>query len=320
MNQLPPNAFPVRGHDPAAWSSWHLHLSSYAQSVYDRVVRDVIRPTVADNPDCAWFFLRYLRGGPHLRLRFHRLPSAAIAVTEERLRERLATAGVLRGDEEMVSEAAHRRQTTLQARTDTVGVAPEASGGPLPAGVYRTAYVPEYTRYGGYRLMSLSERLFTVSSALVLDYLRRTRDRQERMAMALRASACAALTLADRDEAAALFVRDSAVWRRWLVSYGHQEAEVQRWAHAARSAALAEPQARALLAAPHSGPLTSWHAACSESVAAWRQVPDVAAVRVLSSHLHMLYNRLGLGPVDEMRVHSALAACFQEVSVRGTHP
>ena len=55
---------------PRRWSAWHLHLATTARGAHDRVLTDVIGPTVrALPPGTEWFFIRYWQSGPHLRLR-----------------------------------------------------------------------------------------------------------------------------------------------------------------------------------------------------------------------------------------------------------
>ncbi|MEU7703623.1 lantibiotic dehydratase C-terminal domain-containing protein, partial [Streptomyces sp. NPDC039028] len=69
----PPPAAPA-----TAWTAWHLHLGTTARSAHDRVVTDVIGPTVRElAPGTPWFFIRYWQSGPHLRLRVGDLDEAA---------------------------------------------------------------------------------------------------------------------------------------------------------------------------------------------------------------------------------------------------
>ncbi|MFD7576694.1 lantibiotic dehydratase C-terminal domain-containing protein, partial [Streptomyces sp. NPDC059810] len=76
------------------WTAWHLHLGTTARSAHDRVVTDVIGPTIRElAPGTPWFFIRYWQSGPHLRLRVGDLDTAARARVEAALTERLAAAG-----------------------------------------------------------------------------------------------------------------------------------------------------------------------------------------------------------------------------------
>ena len=61
---------PTTQGDLMTWSSWHLHLATTARSAHDRVLTDVIGPTIGElAPGTPWFFIRYWQAGPHLRLR-----------------------------------------------------------------------------------------------------------------------------------------------------------------------------------------------------------------------------------------------------------
>uniref|UniRef100_UPI00278BC8A2 lantibiotic dehydratase C-terminal domain-containing protein n=1 Tax=Streptomyces venezuelae TaxID=54571 RepID=UPI00278BC8A2 len=88
MTPTPP-ATPRR----TAWTAWHLHLGTTARSAHDRVVTDVIGPTIRElDPGTPWFFIRYWQSGPHLRLRVGDLDEAARARVAAALTARLAVA------------------------------------------------------------------------------------------------------------------------------------------------------------------------------------------------------------------------------------
>ncbi|MFB8403600.1 lantibiotic dehydratase C-terminal domain-containing protein, partial [Streptomyces sp. NPDC055912] len=104
------------------WTAWHLHLGTTARSAHDRVVTDVIGPTIRElAPGTPWFFIRYWQSGPHLRLRVGDLDTAARARVEAALTERLAVAGAPAPGEEPLATAASRSGAEPLAAADENG-------------------------------------------------------------------------------------------------------------------------------------------------------------------------------------------------------
>ncbi len=291
-----------------AWTAWHLHLPSTAQSVHDRVLSQAIAPAIKQLPDLPWFFVRYWQAGPHLRLRIAGLEPERASATELRLREALTDATILRDGEEPLTDAAFGREAQRLASAGEAGSALPPGAPPLPAGVYEAVYEPEYERYGGEALMPLSESLFTLSSTLVLAFLSRPRGRRARALFALNGAGAAA-ALGGSPEADAFCAHGLASWRRWLLGYGYPADEVDRWTAAAGTGPGEAEQTRAVLASAEAGtgPLALWQRELTASLGIWRQTPDVQPGRILFSHLHMLHNRLGLGIADELLTYARLA-------------
>ncbi|WP_019547685.1 thiopeptide-type bacteriocin biosynthesis protein [Streptomyces sulphureus] len=283
------------------WSAWHLHLGSNARSLLDRVASEVVEPTVRTLDGAPWFFIRYWEGGPHLRFRVGDLGPAEFERAERLLHERLAAVGPPAPDEARVDAEAYRAEAELLARNEygSDRVVP-----PLrEPGVYREVYEPETERYGGPELMPRTERLFQLSSSLVLALLPHVSTPQARSALALRATVSAAAALGDGTEQAAFYAHSLAAWRSWASRLGRTEEELDEMCRIpARAVRPVDP-------AEH-GPFAAWHGALAELVDAVRATTATVPGQIVVSHVHMLHNRLGRNLFDELRTYAWLAHAF----------
>jgi thiopeptide-type bacteriocin biosynthesis protein len=284
-----------------AWQPWHLHLLSDARSLQDRVVTDVIAPVVGDLGGRPWFFIRYWQAGPHLRLRIGDLDEQSSASAEQSLRDRLAVAGRLTADEEPVTQAGYRAGAERFAAGER-GVVDDL----LPPGVHRARYEPEYDRYGGPGLMARTERLFQLSSELVIALLPQLSGPGTRAAAALRATLSAAAALGDATEQAVFYARGLARWRGLAAGYGLPGERIEllcRQAGAAGAGADVDP-------GDH-GSFGPWHSAIVRLARELRRDGRDHPGRIVSSHVHMFHNRLGLGPLEELRTYAWLDGAYR---------
>jgi hypothetical protein len=283
------------------WSAWHLHLASNAQSLLDRVVNDVVAPTVRSLDDAPWFFIRYWQGGPHVRLRVGDLSPAEFDRVEGLLQERLESTGQPAAGESPFGEDAYRTEARLLARSE---YGDDADVAALHApGVHRAVYEPETARYGGPQLMPRTERLFQLSSELVLALLPHVSTPQARSVLALRATVSAAAALGDEAEQAAFYANSLLAWRSWAAGFGCTQEQLDQLCRITRTAA------KPLDPAQH-GPFDAWHAALSELVGEIRTTTTTVPGQILVSHVHMLHNRLGRTLFDELRTYAWLADAF----------
>jgi thiopeptide-type bacteriocin biosynthesis protein len=305
-----PTTTPAGPAGGTVWSPWHLHLASDAGSLHDRVVNDVVGPTVGAVGDRPWFFIRYWQAGPHVRVRIGDLDEQSFEFVEESLRKRLEVAGKLAADEHPVTRAGYRggAERFAAGERGTDRVVHEL----LPPGVYRARYEPEYDRYGGAGLMPRTERLFQLSSELAVGMLPHLSSPGRRAALALRATMSAAAALGDATEPAAFYAHGLAAWRaraRDLGLPGEQVDLLGRQAGAAGAAGSGvDPTDHGVF-----GP---WHAAVAALVAEIRRTGGDHPGRIVSSHVHMFHNRLGLGVLEELRTYAWLAGSFPIGAVR----
>ncbi|MFJ8955014.1 thiopeptide-type bacteriocin biosynthesis protein [Streptomyces sp. NPDC102381] len=284
-----------------AWSAWHLHLASNAQSLLDRVVQHVIAPVVQTLDGAPWFFIRYWEAGPHLRLRIGDLSPAEHDRVEALLRELLATAGRPAEGEVVLKEEAYRAEAGLLARGEYGSDHPVVAL--RPPGVHRAVYEPETERYGGPTLMPAAERLFQRASELVLALLPHVSTPQTRSALALRATVSAAAALGDGAEQALFYAHSLTAWRAWAAGLGSTPAELDRLCH------IPEGTAKPVDPDQH-GPFGNWHAALTDLVREIRVTTEHVPGQIVVSHVHMLHNRLGRTLFDELRTYAWLERAF----------
>jgi thiopeptide-type bacteriocin biosynthesis protein len=296
--EMPPGAEPE-------WHAWHLHLSSPARSMHDRVILDVVEPVVAAVAPSGFFFMRYWQAGPHVRLRMRGLTHESARRAESMLTERLAAAVELQEDEEPLDLA----QFGLQAAS--LATAGE-QGNVLPvealhaAGVYRSAYEPELDRYGGAGLMPMTEQLFELSSRAVLDMLHQAPGLWTRADWAATAIAAAALALSGPEIRRAFCAHGVEFWRDYCANLGFPAKVIDQVIRSGeRNGDRLTKQSAVLFRRAERGPVEAWAHAIRRAVPAWREslpLPGgrATALSVLASHVHMVHNRLGLVPHEEM--------------------
>ncbi|MFJ1802576.1 thiopeptide-type bacteriocin biosynthesis protein [Streptomyces sp. NPDC088180] len=298
---------PGPGGAGTVWRTWHLHVPSGDRSVHDRVAVEALGPVLRTLPGRPWFFLRYWHGGPHVRLRVGDLTDDQAGEAERLLAGRLVDAGRLREGETAMDPADYARTA---ASLTTAGDRPshQEVTGMLEPGVHRFAYHPEYERYGGRELMPESERLFELSSRLVLAFLRREPSTGARALLALRATVCAARALGDDPaEEAAFYDHGLRAWRTWAAGYGYAERQLDELYRAARP--TDELRAKATGGAT-GGPLVPWQEALTGLSDRIRRETPLHPAQVTISHVHMLHNRLGLRTVEEYQTYARLARLF----------
>ncbi|MFI2608530.1 thiopeptide-type bacteriocin biosynthesis protein [Kitasatospora sp. NPDC018619] len=273
------HARPVTG-----WHSLHLALPLPAQET-DAFLTGDLAPLMDGLAGADWFFIRYGEGGPHLRIRFRDTGGATGALSEE------------------LTRRAARYTPPATPWTARHG---EVTGVP---------YAPETERYGGAALLPIAEELFTHSTRAALHALRTPGDRLP-LALDLAHTTAHALGL-DPLAASGWLRRHAASWR-WVTEFPalpgaavHSRVNAvfarQRRTLARRAAALRE----ALDAGTAAPWLADWSARVTDAAARMRAAaPGDSGERlawVWASQLHMLFNRLGVGP-DEERAVCRLAA------------
>ncbi|SDF79566.1 thiopeptide-type bacteriocin biosynthesis domain-containing protein [Lentzea fradiae] len=251
------------------WTGLHCRVN-WKRADVDTFVADSLAPLMAGRE---WFFLRYWETGPHLRVRVQGDPGD--------LRSELAD---------------------LVAAQDFATTADEP--GWLPHGdVREVEYVPETARYGGPAALPVAERLFCRSTEVAVAVLQAARTESGRLTAALQLTMTTAKALGlDLPQAAS-----------WLRTLGTGWRTVTEWAPAPTIGShLAAHQ---LLAQRGQDLADRWHRDPTGVLAHW--AGEVRAAReelgtwlphVWASQLHMLLNRLGIGPNEERLVCWTTAA------------
>lgn len=282
------------------WTSLHLHLATGATSAQDRVVTDVVVPTVAATGH-PWFFIRYWQRGPHVRLRVADLDEAGVSALTARLESLLAVHATPRADEPLLDAAAYLEDAARHASSETGENRRVASM--LPPGVHPARYDPEVERYGGAAVLAASEELFVRSSSLVAGLLPGLTTPAARRRAALVLTQVAAGVLGPVPDQAVFYEVGRRSWAAMGAAYG-----VDGPVLAAAATARTGPDAAAF--ASCRGPAAAWRDAVAELLDALSAAGVDLPGRVLASHVHMTHNRLGLGVLDELRTYAALARAF----------
>jgi thiopeptide-type bacteriocin biosynthesis protein len=302
------------------WRCLHVHVPSAAR--LDRLVAETL-PQLFSGPEAVlanypYFFVRYGEGGAHLRLR-------VMAPTEEIF----STARMLLS--RAVQNAAGNDYVADGASWSATIAEPGGAAFRQPGSVLECPYVPEVQRYGGPAALPASERLFCAASRIALHLVAATAQNR-----AARLSHAVALMLAT----GAVLYRDPVrvghffrgYYRGWedllspsngmrsaagydkdaIVALAHDltgrsgpprpgNTPVSRWS-SALDALLAELRRHAhngVLIHPHSGAVTTG-----------AEQAESAVAQIVASQMHMLNNRLGLPPAEEMAWSDACACAL----------
>ncbi|MEU1630983.1 lantibiotic dehydratase C-terminal domain-containing protein [Streptomyces sp. NPDC020096] len=325
------------------WHSWHLHLDSFSRDLADRALTTVVAPAVAAleqrEPDAPWFFVRYWQRGPHLRLRCR---TACPSSLEDVLHERFAQLPAPRPTARL-TQRSYRSAVARTAAVGELGV-PLDVGELRAPGVYRQAYRPEEHRYGGRRLMDVSEDVFHASSRAALALVRARADDRILLTDGLRTLATGIGALlppwsGPAPAAGPARPDDMAVLRTWLsralritegflpsAAEGGDEAGRARREQAALAGARLAARPRPLLAALYGNDsqLAELAAKFRTARTLWCDAEragctTVTADAILGSHLHMAANRLGLGGTRELHLMTALERALAELASAAPH-
>ncbi|MFE4974441.1 thiopeptide-type bacteriocin biosynthesis protein [Kitasatospora sp. NPDC056651] len=282
----------------ARWHSLHLALPLSAREA-DAFLTEDLAPLMDGLADGDWFFIRYGEGGPHLRIRYR------------------ARAGDRGGPGDRGGADALAADLTRLAARRTPPDGPWADG---HGTVTEVPYEPETERYGGPALLPIAEEVFTHSTRTAVGALRALGAApRDRLPLALDLAHTTAHALGLDELAASRWLRRHAASWRWVTEFrplpGAAVHSRVNTVFARQRDALAH-RARTLRTALDAGTaaprLADWAARVTEADAAMRAAApagtdDERLAWVWASQLHMLFNRLGVGP-DEERAVCRLAA------------
>ncbi|MHA6765689.1 lantibiotic dehydratase C-terminal domain-containing protein [Streptacidiphilus sp. PAMC 29251] len=308
------------------WRSWQLHVATFAPGALETVLTEAVGPLAdrlglleADGPP--WFFLRYWQGGPHLRLRLGGLTEAEAASVESELARRLRTLDAAVPGAQRIDQEGYRRAVRPLAAAGEAGN-PLPAGDLLAPGLHRTAYEPEYARYGGRQLIGRSEQLFHRSSQVALRVCLARAGVRHGLVSGLEATAAAlsVLSVQDGEPATAAQVRFLTVQRDLWLDWA-QPADAPAGAAAESRRQLVEDAAKQVSALSVLGPRlratlhggdpcwASWTDPLKSGLQTWTtELGPARAMGIFGSHVHMTANRLGVGAGREAHLAQLLLA------------
>jgi thiopeptide-type bacteriocin biosynthesis protein len=292
--------------------AWHsLHLFVAAERDLDAVALEVGSWMANQKVEGSWpwFFIRYTEGGPHLRVR-------AAAGDHD------AWSSLKRHMTDVCTKLALGREPDQWARAMTF---PTRRGDVYaPGQAIDVAYQPEIIRYGGDEALTVHENLFSMSSSIALEVVRRTEHNSgERIGAAMRLTLDTLAGLLGLDVDPRQFMSEYAEsWREtWpdnietptTVGFDLEASYLKRASRADRElpktlsgkwiAALREARSslddlahRGAMISPMSGERAEGNYAVRAAIAS-----------MTHSQIHMLNNRLGLWPNIEIAMAEGLA-------------
>lgn len=290
----------------ARWLAFHFHYHERQ----DRLLEELLRPLVAALAERgeidSFFFVRYLLGGPHIRLRL-RLSGdrEAVAAEVREAGERFFAASPSQAPLSEEKVRAINREILQGDATETdEAVYPDNFVRPAP-------YEPEIERYGGPELFPESLAFFALSSYRVLRWLHgKGGDPAQRLSFAFHLLALQALgSSRDGRELLALLRYPVPSWEAApaavLVEKGDEAFERQKASHVQALRRRVETVV--------DGPLLGEDLLAERTLERkLREVRD--RPRILSSHLHMTANRLGLKNAEEIYLCRLLWRTFRELA------
>ncbi len=330
-----PELLPLDERDAVdGWRAWHVFL--FDNSEQDLFLRQAVAPLVRDfavsaGPnDPGWFFIRYWENGPHLRLRFRGLSDEQFGALGEKL---LAGAQEVLKTKELPKQEGDGFDFPDSWHADPGNLPVFAAGT-----VAEIGYELENRRYGGPHCRPGCEAMFGRSSQLAIEALETMNgDFAPLRGMGLLFHALSAAAACEGDsERMAEFARTTQ--RHWGNYLGKMIDEANAHLRPAEGAVdvarkVVSVAQRAWEGQTPGNPLAArWWRMLIEERTRIAQLAEAGALRspvtgarpttprqtdaaianILSSHIHMMMNRLGIAPILEYQFAGMLAEAQQK--------
>jgi thiopeptide-type bacteriocin biosynthesis protein len=304
-----------------AWQSLHI----YYERRQEPLLTECIGPLVSSARGrglVRWFFLRYWKGGPHVRLRFQFEPAATPALGDALVARIVEYLRLNPSERRMTGDELERSQRVLAALegepADSIVVYPNNMVMPMP-------YLPEYEKYGGAVGVADAESLFDASSDVVMMLLHDAGGASTSrlgIALSMMLAAFRAAGYAEHEivEAFAAYVRfcqrfvPAGTWQAWQTKVAERPEALRR--------------CRAAMRVPDASRqpvwLQRWTAAFAAAARALRHHAEEVRPAVtlagrmdplqfvLFNYVHTHNNRLGVPPAVEAQIahlaHESLVA------------
>lgn len=291
------------------WQAFHFHYHERQDRLLEELLRPLVASLVKRGEIDSFFFVRYLLGGPHIRLRVRLCGDGQDVAAEVRdAAERFFAACPSRATLPEDKILAINREILKSDPTEKdASVYPDNFMRPAP-------YDPELARYGGPELFPQSLAFFAISSCRVLRWLHaKAGDSSARLSFAFHLLALQALGSArDGQELLDLIRYSVPSWEAapaLLVERGDETFERQKDSHV--------QALRHRIETIVDGPLFGGDLLAERTLeGVLREVKTRRGI--LSSHLHMTANRLGLKNAEEVYLSRLLWRACSELA--GSEP
>lgn len=289
-----------------SWLAFHLHYHERQDQLLEELLRPLAASLVKRGEIGSFFFVRYLLGGPHIRLRVRLCGDGqAVAAEVQGAAERFFAAFPSRATLPEDKIRAINREILKNDPTERdEAVHPDNFVRPAP-------FHPEIDRYGGPELFPESLAFFAISSCRVLRWLHeKAGDSSSRLSFAFHLLALQALGSSRDGQELLALVRYPMAGREGgapalLIEKGDEAFERQKESHV--------QALRRRIEAIVDGPLFSGELLAERTLeGALREVGTRRGI--LSSQLHMTANRLGLKNAEEIYLARLLWRTFSELA------
>lgn len=286
-----------------SWRALHVYCHR-GKAATDRLVTEALVPAVRELREQdlidRWFFIRYWEGGPHLRIRLGGTDKERLDRAVGSMRAAMEAARSAEPAPEL-DPIEFYRQFSIPA--DQAAELEWNADGTIA----ETEYRPETDRYGGPRGIGPSEDLFGVSSELAAVVIARAGAERARTGAALDLLLGFVSAMYGTAAESVGWLRQYAtMWRYLDPAVAETFARTRAAAEATVAASgpeLLRRRGAMRQAAP--APYRRWWDEVGATTTRLRELGDAGELTgdpdaIMVSHLHMLYNRLGLTASDEV--------------------
>lgn len=317
------------------WLSLHLYLpvTQNSQSWIWQQLAPVLQQMQQQGTCQQWFFIRYWHGGPHLRVRLANVPTALQQDVQLQLQQLLLQLK----DEPATSRDDYYRQHKFDGETLDAASLPWFGHCTL----VKTAYEPEFNRYGGAQSIYHAEQLFCASSRWVMTQLAQPVLSSQLLTLGWQNMVFSARRLLPQHtDVMALgkyFANYARFWQQFEKTPAKVAVAIQQLLDNKGDALASQLQQIWQYQTPSAFDADStqlWSQALQQCQAAWlqdintgvlqmpylqtqvtAQTSAMALQSLTGSLLHMTNNRLGIAPAQEYQLALLISTICQEASV-----
>lgn len=287
----------------AVWETYYIYYyDSTKQDNLIKLIKNKMTALLEDKEILKWFFIRYWEGGPHVRVRF---------LTTKTLDYKEILKDVISFMKDnpfngILTKENYYSNIKFEGQFTNLDKLPWYQEGEI----VKTQYIPEYERYGGEKLMPLTESLFMVSSEFAAHLINLTKDKG--LLMRFLFSAVTTRNMVNQLEAQGFLGVTQNVFYENCVNCWRGMYSIEDMTYAKQLLESCRKNSQSiskindlLLNSNVYNDLTEKLLKGFEEI--YREVQAYKAFRsIIFSHLHMLNNRLGIVPEYECALYYSI--------------